>query len=190
MTGKRRRDAAETRAAILDAAEDIMRNEGYAAVSSRRVAERAGSKTMPVHYHFGSMDDLFLALYRRSEDKHFNRLTKALTSATALRDLWELGRDPADSGLIGEYLALANHRPALREEVARSGERVRAIETAIIASTLKKGGQPQFGDASPAVLAFILEAVCRTLVAERALGIEAAHAEIESFVEQILDQVE
>lgn len=189
MSGKRRQEAVDRKTLILDAAEQIMREEGYAAVTSRRVAERTGSKTMPIHYHFGSMDDLFLALYRRSEEKYFGRLASAISSETPLHDLWELGRNPADTGLVGEYLALANHRPSVRSEVARSGERVRAIEAALVSASLRDVElKPQ--NASPAVLAFILESICRTLVSEQALGISSTHKEVEDFVARVLAQVE
>jgi AcrR family transcriptional regulator len=42
----------KSRAALLDATERIMLEEGYAAVSSRRVAERADLKPQLVHYYF------------------------------------------------------------------------------------------------------------------------------------------
>ena len=52
----------EKRARMLDAAERIMVREGYAAVTSRRVEAEAGLK---LHYHFGTLDDLFIAVFRR-----------------------------------------------------------------------------------------------------------------------------
>ena len=52
----------KTRTHLLDAAEQLMREEGYAAVTSRRVAAKAGLKPQLVHYYFRTMDDLFIAL--------------------------------------------------------------------------------------------------------------------------------
>src|SRR4051794_10771047 len=114
MVGKRKQEVHGTKELILAAAEQIMREEGYAAVSSRRVADKAGSKTIPIHYHFGSMDDLFLALYRRSDERYLVRLVAALSAETPLHDLWELSQGSSDAGLIVEYLALANHRASIR----------------------------------------------------------------------------
>ena len=67
MTATRRLGASDsdTRARLLDAAEQLMLREGYAAVSSRRVAAEAGIKPQLVHYYFRTMDDLFLETYRR-----------------------------------------------------------------------------------------------------------------------------
>ena len=59
-------ESSTTRQALLDAAEQVMREEGYAAVTSRRVAQRAGLKPQLVHYYFRTMDELFLALLHLS----------------------------------------------------------------------------------------------------------------------------
>src|SRR5689334_4579346 len=81
-------EVADTKQAILDATEAIMREEGYAAVSSRRVAERAGYKSKLVHNHFRSMDELFLALFRRSEEAFLASQARALASPHPLREIW------------------------------------------------------------------------------------------------------
>ena len=62
-------ETSQTRARLLDAAEALMFDEGYAAVTSRRVAARAELKPQLVHYYFRTMDDLFLALYRRRAEQ-------------------------------------------------------------------------------------------------------------------------
>ncbi len=57
-----------------------MLEEGYAAVTSRRVAAQAGLKPQLVHYYFRTMDDLFLAAYRRRAEQGLERLAQALAS--------------------------------------------------------------------------------------------------------------
>ncbi|EUA30299.1 bacterial regulatory s, tetR family protein [Mycobacterium xenopi 4042] len=56
---------------LLDAAEQLMLEEGYAAVTSRRVAQKAALKPQLVHYYFRTMDDLFLAAFRRRAEEGF-----------------------------------------------------------------------------------------------------------------------
>ncbi len=46
--------------ALLDAAEHLLVEVGYAAITTRRLAERAGVNHGLVHYYFGSMEDLLL----------------------------------------------------------------------------------------------------------------------------------
>ena len=74
---------AKNRGVLLDAAEQLLLEEGYAAVTSRRVAERAGLKPQLVHYYFRTMEDLFLEVFRRRAEeglgvlrRRWNRLSR------------------------------------------------------------------------------------------------------------------
>ncbi|MEU5718008.1 TetR family transcriptional regulator [Streptomyces sp. NPDC020403] len=59
--------AAETRGAIMAAAERLFAEHGLAAVSSRRISEAAGQgNNTAVSYHFGSKTDLIRAMIERS----------------------------------------------------------------------------------------------------------------------------
>ena len=87
-------ETSKSRAALLDAAERLMLQEGYAAVTSRRVAASAGLKPQLVHYYFRTMDDLFLALFRRRAEQGLERQAQALASPQPLWALWDLSRDP------------------------------------------------------------------------------------------------
>ena len=60
---------AKNRSVLIDAAEQLTLEEGYAAVTSRRVAEQAGLKPQLVHYYFRTMEELFLAVFRRRAEK-------------------------------------------------------------------------------------------------------------------------
>ncbi|MCZ6738117.1 MAG: TetR family transcriptional regulator, partial [Actinobacteria bacterium] len=46
----------DTRAEILDAARRCLLADGYAALSTRKVAEDAGVPLSQIHYHFGSKE--------------------------------------------------------------------------------------------------------------------------------------
>ncbi|HUA95206.1 MAG TPA: TetR family transcriptional regulator, partial [Acidimicrobiales bacterium] len=84
----------KSRQALLDATEQIMLEEGYAAVSSRRVAQRAGLKPQLVHYYFLTMEDLFLAAFRRRAEVGLEYLDRVLDTERPLRALWDFGYDP------------------------------------------------------------------------------------------------
>ena len=64
---------AKNRGVLLDAAEQLMLEEGYAAVTSRRVAEQAGLEPQLVHYYFRTMEDLFLEVFRRRAERGAER---------------------------------------------------------------------------------------------------------------------
>jgi len=55
----------ETRLKILDAAEQLFGEEGYKAVSLRRITTAAGVNLASIHYHFGSKEELLDELVMR-----------------------------------------------------------------------------------------------------------------------------
>ncbi len=80
MTSARRIGApdAKNRGVLLDTAEQLMIEEGYAAVTSRRVASEAGLKPQLVHYYFRTMEELFLELFRRRAEAGLRAQAQAL----------------------------------------------------------------------------------------------------------------
>lgn len=182
-------DGDKTRTAILDATEAIMREEGYAAVSSRRVAERAKLQPSLVHYHFGTMEDLFLALYARTRDVYFAEHIKALTSDKPLTSLWDFNTDLSGTVLVLEFIAMATHSKAMRDELRRSGEIVRSIETSFFAKLLERLGFDP-ADTPPAALSFMIAAAARAFVTEETLGISAGHADVRALMRRRLGELE
>lgn len=182
-------EATKTRTAILDATESIMREEGYAGVSSRKVAQAAGLKSQLVYYHFGTMDDLFLALYEREEERYLTVLAKALASSNPLRALWRLNVENVGSTLVIEFFALANHRKVIRKELARSSKRYYSLQREILANFLKSRGVSE-EEMPPGLLTFLLGAISRALVTESSIGMTTEHPVVLDYVERWLQQLE
>jgi TetR/AcrR family transcriptional regulator, transcriptional repressor for nem operon len=67
-------DTSQTRSALLDCAENLMFEQGYASVTYRKVAARAGVTVGLVHYYFPNLDELFRALLRRRTDRNLELL--------------------------------------------------------------------------------------------------------------------
>jgi AcrR family transcriptional regulator len=59
VDGIRRRDAAATRQALLDAARDLFGTQGYEATTLREIGERAGADPALIARYFGSKAELF-----------------------------------------------------------------------------------------------------------------------------------
>src|SRR5438477_4893805 len=108
-----------TRAQLVDAAEALMLEEGYASVTSRKVAARAGLKPQLVHYYFRTMDDLFIEVFRRRADADLAGFERAIAADGSLRNLWQMNNDQRGARFTMEFVALANHRKAIRKEIAR-----------------------------------------------------------------------
>jgi len=142
MTSARRIGApdAKNRGVLLDAAEQLMLEEGYAAVTSRRVAEKAALKPQLVHYYFRTMDDLFLAAFRRRAEEGLEAQARVLQARQPLWALWRFSIDPAATAITMEFIALANHRKALKAEIAYYAERFREEQQKALSAVLERYG--------------------------------------------------
>jgi AcrR family transcriptional regulator len=191
MTTPRRigTERSETRALLLDVTERLMRDEGYAAVSSRRVASEAGVTPALIHYYFPTLDDLFLALFRRGAERNLERQARALESPQPLRALWEFSIEPAGTALLIEFMALANHRKSIRAEIAEYAERFRRQQADLLADRLQEYGIEAEEIPPPSVLV-LMSTVSRGLVMEDVLGITTGHAETLGVVERLLRRFE
>jgi AcrR family transcriptional regulator len=191
MTSARRIGApdAKNRGVLLDAAEQLMLEEGYAAVTSRRVAEKAALKPQLVHYYFRTMDDLFLAAFRRRAEEGLEAQARALQSPQPLWALWRFSTDPAATAVTMEFAALANHRKALKAEIAYYAERFREEQRKVLSTALERYGV-DFVQVPSLVWSVLMTSVSRVLVMEQTLGMSAGHAETIEFVERYLHQLE
>ncbi|MEU6201229.1 TetR/AcrR family transcriptional regulator [Streptomyces sp. NPDC047061] len=172
--------ASATRGALLDAAAQLMLEEGYAAVTTRRVAARADANPALVYYYFGTVDELFLALFRRGAEANLRRLEDLRQSAHPLRALWELSSEPHSAALTVEFIALAHHRPAVRAELSAYFVRFRRLQGDILEATLVH--RPSTAP-SPAALAVLISGLSRVLVMDDALGLTSGHAEVRELID-------
>ena len=191
MTSARRIGApdAKNRGVLLDAAEQLMLEEGYAAVTSRRVAEKAALKPQLVHYYFRTMDDLFLAAFRRRAEEGLEAQARVLQARQPLWALWRFSIDPAATAITMEFIALANHRKALKAEIAYYAERFREEQRKALSMVLDRYGIDPV-EVPPLVWSVLMTSVSRVLVIEQALGMSAGHAETVEFVERYLHRLE
>jgi AcrR family transcriptional regulator len=180
---------AKNRGVLLDAAEQLMLEEGYAAVTSRRVAEKAALKPQLVHYYFRTMDDLFLAAFRRRAEAGLEAQAQVLQARQPLWALWRFSTDPAATAITSEFIALANHRKALKAEIAYYAERFREEQRKALSTVLDRYGIDR-AEVPAVVWSVLMTSISRVLVIEQALGMSAGHAEIVAFVERYLRRLE
>ena len=179
------KEQSATRARILDAAQALMVEEGYAAVSARRVASQAGIKPALVQYYFPTMDDLFLAVYRRAAQHSTDRQMAALHSERPLDALWEFTGDTSTAVLAVEFMALANHRKAIRAEIARHVEQSRAMQAEALARLTAEGKADPVAFPLAGILT-LLAVSARGLVMEQSLGATIGHEDAHGIVERWL----
>jgi AcrR family transcriptional regulator len=160
-----------------------MRDEGYAAATSRRVATEAGVKQALVYYYFPTMDDLFVEVLRAGAEVSLEEMRSALTNDDPLRALWAINSDSRRTGLNTEFMALANHRKMIRAELAAFADRVRDIETAAVTVVLRANGI-DLDRYPPVAISMLIAQTARSLCNESAVGVTRGHDELRALVEQ------
>ncbi|HEX9034991.1 MAG TPA: TetR/AcrR family transcriptional regulator, partial [Streptosporangiaceae bacterium] len=88
-----------------------------------------------------------------------------------------------------EFSAVANHRKAIRAEIARYAERFRADQVEALSALTERYGIDS-GTCPPAVLAVLMTSITRIISMEQALGMSAGHDETLALVEQYLQRLE
>ncbi|MFF0492045.1 TetR/AcrR family transcriptional regulator [Nocardia sp. NPDC004068] len=182
-------DNSPTRAALLDAAQELMLEEGYAAVSTRRLAARAGANPALVYYYFGTMDNLFIELFRRGAERSYRLQVEALDDPQPLWALWEAIHDQSQTALTMEFVALANHRKAIRAEIAASSKRFRELQLDAVTKILAGYGHESVVH-TPAAVVLLMSSISRFLRMEEAFGVDAGHEDVVRLIEGFLREVE
>jgi AcrR family transcriptional regulator len=177
------------RTALLDGAEAIMVEEGYAAVSIRRIATRAGLNSALVYYYFDTMDGLFVALFRRGAERSLQRQREVLASPQPLWGLWELTHERSSNALTMEFLALANHRKAIRAEIADYSRKFRRMQVEQLTDVLEGYGI-DVERWPPASILMFMAGISRYLLMEEAFDLDIGHAETVAVVERHLRELE
>ncbi|WP_267961616.1 TetR/AcrR family transcriptional regulator [Sphingobium sufflavum] len=176
-----RKGRSSARGAILAATEALMVEEGYAAVTTRRVAKIVGVTPALIHYHFATTDDLLLALFRSTKDGFREQLAASLAGDDPLTLLWRLNSEPERARLVIEFMALSNHRKAIAAEMAEYIVEVRQIQAAALARVLPAGP-----NVAPMAAAVLVAGMARSLVMEDLLGVSLGHDEVQELVERMI----
>ena len=111
-----RAKAANTKAAILDAAAVVVERDGVAALTLERVADEAGVSKGGLLYHFANKADLVVAMLNRTLDRADDRLAELADAhdgapgafAHAYLDYVSGGDHARDAGAVGVFAAAAS----------------------------------------------------------------------------------
>jgi len=178
--------------AMLDGAEAILCEEGYGALTSRRVAEHVGVKQRLVYYYFRTMEDLTVETFRRLAIRDLERLRNVAASEQPLRGIWQIYTDKEtysnDPRLISEFMALANRIDALRAEVVSYIDEVRRIQTGALTVALARSGIAT--PIAPIALDMFIQGIALLLNREGGIGVVNGHAETLAAIEAALDRLE
>lgn len=177
-------ESSATRRRLLDCVERLMATRGYAGVTYRAVAAEAGVTAGLVQYYFPTLDDLLVAAIRRRSEENLERLQAKLERDEALRALWSFSTTEAETAIMTEFLALANHRTSIRSEVGEVTRRVREVEFSALDGA--RADATITLELSPRALVFLVTAIPKLLQLEQAAGVTHGHDEIVEAIERHL----
>jgi AcrR family transcriptional regulator len=109
-----------TKAKLLVAAAESLREDGIAGLSARVIAARAGVNQALVFYHFGTLTELVDAAVRLAVDESADSYREQLAAVGSLRELLTLGRalhererERGNVAMMAQLMAGAQRDPAL-----------------------------------------------------------------------------
>ncbi|WP_328713898.1 TetR/AcrR family transcriptional regulator [Nocardia salmonicida] len=140
----RERRLEHTRGLLLEAAEEVFAEKGFAAATLDDIAHAAGYTKGAIYKHFATKEELFLGVNDRYMQRYFDTFTEVLAAASSVGteeldrvgELWRrLGADRGtDHAALGmEFTLYLLRNPEVRARVAvRREETVEALGQFII----------------------------------------------------------
>jgi AcrR family transcriptional regulator len=184
--------------ALMDAAEQLLYEVGYAGVTTRRVAEVAGVKHGLVHYYFGSMEELLTQTLERFVDQ-LAELLEGLYADPNLTfaEKWGLGaqfwaNEPTSRfpKIMLELLAMGWNKPSLQPRLVKE---VHARFGTIFEQYFGQAVRDYGLDEDQFPLTVIVAAVTSFqlgLIVESLSGVHHGHDELLAWIQEWLDDLE
>jgi AcrR family transcriptional regulator len=179
-----------TEDALLDAAERLIVEVGYAGVTTRRLAEEAGVNHGLVHYYFGSIENLLLRALERFTQQLLARQQELYAADAPFQEKWRaamrhlVSDDVAYEKVWLELQAMAWNDPVLRQRLVDVNERWRTVLTEAFAEPHRELGIEMPLQAMVSlVMTFNLG-----IIVERLGGVDAGHGELLEWIDQWLSR--
>jgi AcrR family transcriptional regulator len=95
----------ETSVTLLEAAKKVLRQNGYAGLSTRDVAAAAGVPLSQIHYHFGSKQGMVMALFEYLNAQLLDRQNALFHDPTLkISEQWDRACDYLDDDIASGYV--------------------------------------------------------------------------------------
>ncbi len=131
-----------TSSRILLAVRDVVLESGFAAVTTRAVADRAGVPLSQIHYHFGSKEQMILAMLREENDSLVERQAHMFALDLPLAERWSLACDYLDDDLDSGYVRVLQEMMAAgwsSVEVRDAVDEVLAAWCGVLTEVVRRG---------------------------------------------------
>jgi AcrR family transcriptional regulator len=171
--------------ALLDAAERLLIDVGYAGITTRRLAEAAGVNHGLVHYYFGSNENLLVRALQRFTERLIARQRDLYAADMSFAEKWRTAmsylvvEDLAYEKVWLELQALAWNNAELREHLARVNAEWRAVLTEAFREPHRELGL----EVPLEALVSLVMTFNLGMIVERLGGIDTGHAELLEWID-------
>jgi AcrR family transcriptional regulator len=177
--------------ALLDAAERLLVEVGYAGITTRRLAAEAGVNNGLVHYYYGSLENLLVQVLERFTARMIERQRAMYAAEMPFIEKWRtamryLVADSDYQKVWWELQALAWNRPELQAYVAHVDDEWRAVLTEAFADPHERYGL----DIPLAVLVSLVMTLNTGVIQERLTGITTGHQELLDWIDGWIERKE
>lgn len=118
--------AEQSKRDLLQAAQDVLVTEGFAGLSTRRVAAAAGTQMSQIQYHFGSKEGMILALFEHmNASLVYRQATTFDDTSKSLSQKWLLACDYLEEDFASGYVRVFQELIAAGWSNPRIGNAVR-----------------------------------------------------------------
>jgi AcrR family transcriptional regulator len=142
----------ETSTSLLEAAKKMLRQKGYAGLSTRDVATEAGVPLSQIHYHFGSKQGMVLALFEYLNAQLLDRQNALFHDPTLkLSEQWDRACDYLDDDIASGYVRVLQELIAASWADAEVAKVVRAglLNWFDLLTELARKAERELGGAGP-----------------------------------------
>lgn len=186
------RGRSQVEEALLDSAERLLVDVGYARVTTRRLAEAAGVNHGLVHYYFGSMEELFFQVLDRFTTRLLQRQAAMYARDVPFIERWREAMRYLDQDMASGYQkiwlelqAMAWNDDDLRARMADVTRRWRAVLRDAFARALEE--LPIDRRELPIEVAVAFVATFNEgIILERHVGVDDGHAELLAWIDERL----
>jgi AcrR family transcriptional regulator len=180
-----------TEAALLDGAERLLVEIGYARLTTRRLAQEAGVNQGLVHYHFGSMENLLVRVLERFTGRLIERQRAMYAADAPFLEKWRRAMGFLDDDFASGYQkvwfelqAVAWNRPELRDQVAGVTDEWRVVLT----EALQQARDEHAIDMPLDALVALVATFNQGMILERLCGIATGHRALVDWIDAMLAQ--
>ena len=182
--------------ALLDAAEALLIDVGYAAVTARGLGARAGVNHGLVHYYFGSMEEVLLQTLERSTQRLIDRQRAMYGANAPFLEKWRTAMGYLSEDIAAGYpkiwyelQAMAWNRPEFRERMVKVNAEWRAVLTNAFEDAMRDyridPGRFPVDAVVSLVMTFNLG-----LQLEQLIGVDTGHSELLAMIDRWLVSLE